>query len=188
MEEKKELFTEGSPIFEGNNDKTDIANYSYIKNKIYEPRYIGPEEFEFSFPCAEGLEVKQSVIDGIGVGVFTTKDINKGDIIERVRTVQLSNRARYQNDETLNNYTLADYCSCRECIVHGPTVKIMMGFGSFYNHQDKSTQNCEWMISRKYAFADIIAITDIKAGQELFVNYGDNYFRAREHKKIQIKQ
>lgn len=185
MEEKKQqLFTEGSPIFQSNGNKSNIADYSYIKNKIYKPTQINSTEFEFNFPSPHGLEIKQSVIDNIGVGVFTTKDINNGDIIERVRTLQLANRARYQNDEILNNYMLTDYCSCKECIVHGPTVKIMMGFGSFYNHQDGNTQNCEWMISSSYSFADIVAIRDIKAGEELFLNYGSNYFKLREYKKL----
>jgi len=68
-------------------------------------------------------------------------------------------------------------------MVHGPTVKVLMGFGSFYNHQEGDTQNCEWMISSKYNFLDIVAIRDIKAGQELFLNYGDNYFSKVKYKK-----
>jgi hypothetical protein len=183
MKEEKKLFTQGSPIFETSNNKTATADYSYIKNNIYKPNEITPNEFHFNFPCAHGLEIKQSIIDGIGAGVFTTKDINNGDIIERVRTLELANRARYQNDATLNKYMLTDYCTCRECIIHGPTVKVLMGFGSFYNHQEGDTQNCEWMISSKYNFLDIVAIRDIKAGQELFLNYGDNYFSKVKYKK-----
>ena len=179
--EQQQLFTPGdnSPKAEDNHSN---GNFSYIKEEIYKPTPTALGSYDFKFPSPSGLELKNSIIKDIGIGVFTTKDINNGDIIERVRTVELTNRARYQHDDTIINYMLTDYCSCRECMVHGPRVKIMTGFGSFYNHQDGSTQNCEWIISTPYNFLDIVAIKDIKAGQELFLNYGANYFKKREYK------
>jgi hypothetical protein len=181
--EQQQLFTPGDNLPE-RQDNHSNGNFLYIKEEIYKPTPNALGSYDFKFPSPSWLELKKSIIEDIGIGVFTTKDINEGDIIERIRTIELTNRARYQHDDTIINYMLTDYCSCRECIIHGPRVKIMTGFGCFYNHQNDSSQNCQWIISTPYNFLDIVATKDIKAGQELFLDYGPDYFKKREYKNL----
>jgi len=181
-QEKQKLFAPDEQNNENKNSNS-YGNFSYIKQDIYKPIPNAIGEYDFNFPCPIKLELKKSIIEDIGIGVFTNRNIKKGEIIERVRTIELTNRARYQHDDTITNYMLTDYCACRECMIHGPRVKIMTGFGGLYNHQDGSGQNCDWIISSNYNFLDIVAIKDIKSGQELFLNYGDKYFKSREYKE-----
>jgi hypothetical protein len=177
-QQQKRLFV---PDQQSNKNVENNLDFSYIKEEIYKPIILGPELYEFRFPSPTGLELKKSIIENIGMGVFTNKNIESGEIIERVRTIRLSDRARYQHDETIKKYMLTDSCACRECLIHGVTVCIMTGFGSFYNHQQGDTQNCKWIVSNAFDFLDIVAIKDIKAGDELFLYYGDNYFKTRKY-------
>jgi hypothetical protein len=184
-QEKKQLFV---PDKQQANNENQL-DFSYIKEEVYKP--ILKESnfvYEFRFPAPTNIEIKKSTIEGIGVGVFTNVDIQEGDIIERVRTLTLANRKRYQHDQAISDYSITDSCECKECSIHGPMVRIMTGFGSFYNHQDGKTQNCMWIISNPYNFLDIVAIKDIKAGEELFLNYGSNYFKTRQYKEAPINQ
>jgi hypothetical protein len=179
-EEKKTLFAPGQ-------DPNNNLDFSYIKEEIYKPFFTQPDFPSFRFPCPVGLEIKTSTIENAGNGVFTNRDIEEGEIIERVKTLPLADRRRYQHDQVIRDYILTDTCSCKECSVHGPVVRMMMGFGSFYNHQDPPNQNCKWIVSNPFNFLDFVAIKNIKAGEELFTNYGENYFKTRQYKPATVK-
>lgn len=182
MEEQKKM------LFQPDKNNSKSLDFSYIKQEIYKPFFTQPDFPSFRFPCPVGLEIKTSTIEDTGDGVFTNRDIEEGEIIERVRTLPLADRRRYQNDQVLLDYLLVDPCSCKECSIHGPIVRIIMGFGSFYNHQNPPNQNCEWIVFSTFNFLDIVAIKNIKAGEELFLSYGDSYFRKRPYKEAPIKQ
>ena len=60
---------------------------------------------------------------------------------------------------------------------------MVMGYGQIYNHQDDNT--AEIRFDLKNQIADIVAIKKIKKGEEIFVNYGPNYFKNKN--KITIE-
>jgi SET domain-containing protein len=54
---------------------------------------------------------------------------------------------------------------------------MVLGYGMLYNHQDKP--NTKWVFNFKNLLGDVVAVKPIKAGEEIFVSYGPNYFKNR---------
>jgi SET domain-containing protein len=126
-------------------------------------------DFLHNFPIKIGL----SNIEGRGV--FATRDIKEGQIIERCPLVPLSFRSKYHSDPQLYRYLYSQpTCPCDECKNHGFIFHMVLGYGMMYNHQDNA--NTEWKFDYPNLRGDIIAIKDIQAEDEIFVDYGTKYF------------
>jgi len=112
-------------------------------------------------------------------GVFATDDIEEGELIERCPMVPLSFRAKYQSDPQIWNYLYGHTtCDCKECKTHGFIFYMVLGYGMIYNHQDSPNTRMQFNYANLYV--DIIAETKILKGEEIFVTYGDKYFKDRE--------
>lgn len=121
--------------------------------------------------------VKKSEIHGRGI--FATQDISEGEIVERCPMVPLGFRSRYHSDPQIYRYLYSQpLCDCRECALHGFFFHMVLGYGMLYNHQDDA--NTTWKFDYDNSFADVIANRDIKAGSEIFVDYGVKYFYNQE--------
>ena len=59
---------------------------------------------------------------------------------------------------------------------------MVLGYGMIYNHQDNN--NAVWQFNYQNLYADIIATRDIQINEEIFVNYGINYFEKMTKKVI----
>jgi SET domain-containing protein len=55
----------------------------------------------------------------------------------------------------------------------GKSVILALGTGSLYNHRNPS--NAEYDFQAKKQQMIIFAVSDIKAGDEIFINYGGTY-------------
>lgn len=102
-----------------------------------------------------------------GRGVYTSKAIKAGTIVERSAVLVLDEEERAH----LENTILYDYIfewgdeSVQCCVA--------WGYISMYNHQ--YTSNCEYEMDFEERTILIRAILDIEAGEELTVNYnGDD--------------
>lgn len=85
-----------------------------------------------------------------GNGVYSKEPIQEGELVEKCRMFRLGWRMNYQKDPVVERYAIADtQCKCRDCIVHGPSLFIPLGYGSLYNHN--STSN----IRAEYDFANL---------------------------------
>jgi hypothetical protein len=114
-----------------------------------------------------------------GRGVFATQDISEGELVERCPTIPLGFRSRYHSDPQIYRYLYSQpTCPCNECTTHGFIFHMILGYGMIYNHQDDA--NTTWKFDYKNLIADVIANRDIKAGQEIFVDYGTKYFNDKE--------
>ena len=60
---------------------------------------------------------------------------------------------------------------------------MVLGYGMIYNHQD--TPNTIWSFNYKEKVADVIASMPIKKGEEIFVSYGESYFRNKNKVTIE---
>jgi len=121
-----------------------------------------------------------------GRGVFATSRITKGEIIERCPLIQMDYRSNYQLDPKIFGYMYAQPpCSCEDCEKHGVILHMVLGYGMLYNHQDVS--NAVWKFNYSQLFADVIAITDIKIKEEIFVGYGNAYFDSENIKTGKTK-
>ena len=112
------------------------------------------------------VQVKRA--PGKGRGVFANKDIKKGTEIERVPVLVLENNALYDNeiDSRLLDYVFE---------WGRGTVALALGYGSLYNHSfdPNARYDDEGQMTKVYT-----AIRDIKAGEEITINYnGDPKIR-----------
>jgi uncharacterized protein len=108
------------------------------------------------------LLVKKSTLHGYGV--FAQKKIKKGELIEECYII-ISRRG---GDKTLEDFYFD---------VKGK-YGVFTGFGSIYNHSEDA--NADYFISVTNKLARIKAVRDIPKGAEIFVSYGDDWFKSRD--------
>ena len=101
-------------------------------------------------------------------GVFANKDYKKDDIIEICPGILVG---RNSFDNRMNDY-LFSYDEDND----------MVGFGYCSMYNDSDTPNASWSILSDNILK-ILAVDDIKKGDEIFVSYGDNYWKTRNIEK-----
>lgn len=109
------------------------------------------------------IEVKTSPIsDGeFNRGVFATQDIKKGELFHEAPVIAYPNEQHEHIEKTL----LADY-AFEYGINH---TAILLGYGMLFNHSYKP--NATYEINFENHTFDFFAYTDIKAGEEILINY-----------------
>ncbi|AQX55046.1 SET domain-containing protein [Priestia flexa] len=109
------------------------------------------------------IEIKASTLsDGeFNRGVFATQDIKKGDLIHEAPVIAYPNEEHEHIEKTL----LADY-SFEYGINHSA---ILLGYGMLFNHS--YTPNATYEINFDKHVFEFYAYTDIKAGDEVLINY-----------------
>ena len=120
-----------------------------------------------SNPYTDKISVRQSLIPNSGRGVFAEKDFKKDEVIE-VCPLLTDYKKNFVNSK-IKDYTFkSKFKPDQEVIV--------FGMCSMYNHSDNfnvaHNQDPENMI--------YTAARDIKTGEELYVNYGTNYWNSRK--------
>lgn len=116
------------------------------------------------------FEIKTSSIPKSGKGVFSLVSIKKGDTIG-------SYIGRYMNDKEFdsgkheNNHYILHIC--RDCYIDAEDLK-KSNYTRFINHSKKP--NCKFVVSTRHKTARVEALKNIKAGEELFLHYGPEFF------------
>lgn len=109
------------------------------------------------------LQIRPSLISGRGI--FAVKKIKKGEIIEECPVLLMT-----EDCPSLSNY----YFNWSD----NPHVRALpLGYGLLYNHSD--TPNAKWQIDPDQKIITFTALYNIPADDEIFINYGDNWFEAR---------
>ncbi len=103
-----------------------------------------------------------------GRGVFATRDIKKGEIIEDAPVV-LFDRNEVKPGTILRDYDIR-YDDTRHAM--------MLGYGAIFNHSDNHSANWNFVDDKTIR---ITANKDIKKDQEIFVNYGTQYWASRSN-------
>ena len=103
----------------------------------------------------------------MGRGVFTSAPITQGTLIELAPVIVMRAEDRVQLDKTL----LHDYIF--EWGEQQDQCAMALGLVSVYNHSYKA--NCQYGMYYKKQSISIIAVRDIKAGEELFINYNGTW-------------
>jgi hypothetical protein len=106
-----------------------------------------------------------------GYGVYTSKFIPFGTIIEISHTIPLTVEERDFSDILpLYDYNIDEQNTC-----------IALGYGSIYNHS-----NCHYNVDYVYTDGKIIYTTNqnIYPHTELYVNYGKHYFKNNKIKEL----
>jgi len=109
------------------------------------------------------IEIKTSTLSNgeFNRGVFATCDIAKGDLIHAAPVIAYPNEEHVFIEKTL----LADYA-----FEYGPDhTAILLGYGMLFNHSYQP--NAIYDINYQNHTFDFYAYTDIKAGEEILINY-----------------
>lgn len=127
--------------------------------------------------------VKKSSIPNAGDGVFSTKAIPNGEIIEICPLI-------IDDTENVKNGNLRDYMfdgySFDEKGRLGNKVVMALGYGGMYNHS--YSPNCKYTFDYINNRMLINAIRDIKPGEELFIFYGIPYWTTRSPSETNIEK
>ncbi len=97
-----------------------------------------------------------------GLGVFATKTLKKGEIIETCPIINLTPAERKQCSKTVLDFYMYPWRSTR-------SASLVLGYGSIYNHS--FSPNADWKQNFKTNRMVYKAIKDIKKGEEITVNY-----------------
>lgn len=112
------------------------------------------------------IYVKKSRIHGYGV--FAGKKIRKGELIEECCFIL--NKCEDNN--------IIDFLFQAK---KGRKYALLLGYGSLYNHSDND--NAEYVLNLKTKIARFRASRTIQKDEEIFVNYGDEWFSSRDMKQ-----
>jgi SET domain-containing protein len=141
----------------------------------------------------DGIEIKESTIPDSGNGLFVTKDFKKNDWITfydgkeitREEAQSLKERGEQSHVRSLDiNRTAIDGLRIPE---YG------RGGASFANHKEGEHANSafrkEWIEKKKKGITKtgnviiLVAKRDIKKGEEVFVDYGKDYWKLAKKKE-----
>jgi len=100
-----------------------------------------------------------------GRGVFTSKFLKKGEIIEVCSVIEITKKDHYMLiNNILENYTFVWDTKKR-------SAAIALGFGSLYNHSKNC--NASYTKSIKHGVMVYKAIQNIEPNEEITIDYGD---------------
>ena len=109
----------------------------------------------------------------MGRGVFTSQPIPQGTLIELSPVIVMSGEERLLLDKTLlHDYIFEWGKDLDQCAM-------ALGLVSVYNHSYSA--NCQYGMYYKQQAINIIAVRDIRAGEELFINYNGTW---NDEKKV----
>lgn len=111
--------------------------------------------------------VKKSPIHGYGV--FAAEQINAGSIIEECYALPITTLQK-----ELNNYYFTD----------GKKNILALGYGSIYNHAHEN--NAAFGYHAENALLIFTASRTIQLGEEIFIDYGKEWFKSRRLLPTQI--
>ncbi|MBL7836050.1 MAG: SET domain-containing protein-lysine N-methyltransferase [Bacteroidetes bacterium] len=100
-----------------------------------------------------------------GRGVFTSKVLKKGDLIEICPVIEVS----YKDHQKLVGNILENYTFVWN--TQKKSAAILLGFGSLYNHSTKP--NADYLKRLKDGVMVFKALKTIKVGEEITIDYGE---------------
>ncbi|MCC5815726.1 MAG: SET domain-containing protein-lysine N-methyltransferase [Leptospira sp.] len=121
------------------------------------------------FYSEQNFEIKQSKIPGIGQGLFTKVNLKKGDNIGYYTGKILTDDQAESNRYVESKYLL---WICKDHWIYGEGK--LAGYTRYINHSSKP--NIELVTSVRWKTARFRALKSIKAGEELFFDYGPEYW------------
>jgi SET domain-containing protein len=98
-----------------------------------------------------------------GRGVFTTKNLKKGAVIEISPVIVLTEKERKTIEKTLLFHYVFEWGDDKK------KAALALGYISLYNHSYDA--NCEYEMEFGKKLMTIRTVKNIKKGEELFINY-----------------
>jgi len=121
------------------------------------------------------IEIRPSPLHGYGV--FATRLIRKGEVIEECPTLVLN-----QSCDDLSNYVF----HWGENKENDKQSALPLGYGCLYNHS--AIPNATWKCNTDKQKITFIARQDILKGQEILVYYREKWFEERGIRALETKE
>ena len=136
------------------------ANTLRIANRILNPSRTRKVHTHINAPS-----VRISTSPLHGNGVFALRSFKANDVVEECPILTIPRDDRY----VANLYIFKDYSSPSK-------VMLLLGYGSLYNHS-KNKANAFFQQTRQSVV--FIASRDIQTGEEILINYGDDFWETQ---------
>lgn len=132
---------------------------------------VPPERVELLEEASAPVAVARSPIHGLGI--FATRDIAMGEVVELTPSLPIEGGNKI-DPGILDSYTF-DLT---------PRIDMLqLGLAAIYNHSD--APNVSHIKYRESPYLEAwVAEVDIEAGEELFHDYGPDYFDTRDMRKL----
>ncbi len=105
--------------------------------------------------------------ENMGRGIFTSKNIKTGTVVEISPVIVMSKDERKFLDQTLLHDYIFEWGDKKdECCM-------ALGYIPIYNHSFSS--NCEYEMDFKNNLISVKAVSFIKSGEQLYINYNGNW-------------
>jgi hypothetical protein len=135
------------------------------------------------------VEVKKSTIEAAGLGLYTTKDRKRGEVIvPYVGDIIDARNWAVENSQTIGGDYVLELAPAHVFVFIDATHPIRGGAGRFANSiqpldrqaNPKLKNNCEFHTGKMDYSANIVATKGIAKGEEIFVHYGQSYWKIKE--------
>jgi SET domain-containing protein len=143
-----------------------------MTKKLIYPKNYNPQSYYYN----PKIEVRKSTIHGIGV--FAKKSIKANEVLEEDHFVILKNFQKLP--PLLQEYIFG---WTKDMPDAKSKAALVLGTGPLYNSSPKP--NASWETSVKRNRFIFYAVKNIKAGEEILIDYGSEYWESRikEYKK-----
>lgn len=109
------------------------------------------------------LFIKES--EGRGRGVFTSKPLAAGFLVEVSPVIVMTRQERFLLDQTQLHDYIFEWNNNQCCMA--------LGYVPLYNHSTEA--NCDYEMDYENALIRIETIRPVQAGEELFINYNGDW-------------
>jgi len=118
---------------------------------------------------ANDFEIRTSTIEGAGKGLFAMRAMREEDTIGYYTGEIITEKEFHDPERPFSAYVM---WVCRTHIILGEGPKA--NYTRYINHDD--TPNAFLVVSSRWKTARFEALRDVEPGEEIFFNYGEDYW------------
>ena len=122
-----------------------------------------------------GLKIAKSDIPGAGNGLYTLKELKRGDLIGEYKGVKRQEPVESGYDLEMKKNTHIDASSTQSCIAR--YINDCRRENIDKGHCGKQGSNCAFRLDNKRKRVTVRATRKIRPGDELYVSYGTSYWK-----------
>jgi hypothetical protein len=150
-------------MIQNNNNMTEIDE-SNIFPTFIDVRYKWQEAKKAGYSNSN-LYVKD--VKNKGLGVFSTNDIKKGEVVEYCHSIPIETPRQWMRDAGITKY----------CYWSNDMGMMPLGFGPIYNSADKEfLKNTQYFLFPEDMLIVFVAQKNISANEEILVWWGEDYY------------
>ncbi len=139
-----------------------------MAKKLLYPQHYNPQSYYYN----PKIEVRKSPVHGMGV--FAKKAIKKNEVLEEDHFILV--KGDWQKLPKLVKEYIFGWT--KDLPDSKSKAAVVFGTGALYNSSPKP--NATWETNVKKGRFIFYATKDIKAGQEIFIDYGPEYWESRD--------